>query len=113
MAKVNLNFSIGYQNIEGLHHPTLGCKLTYCLELFNDVEILSETWTECANCKSIDTIENYELIKTIEPLKTGNKGRKSGGIKFFCKSNLKTHIKKNSQTTMHGLKYRKIFLMDF
>ena len=98
MAKVNLNLSIGYQNIEGLHHPTLGCKLTHCLELFNDIEILSETWTECTNCKNIETIENYELIKTIEPLKIDNKGRKSGGIKNFSKSNLKPHIKVKKST---------------
>ena len=69
MPTVNLNLSIGYQNIEGLHHPTLGCKLTHCLELFNDIEILSETWTECLNCKNICTVDNYDLIKTIEPLK--------------------------------------------
>ena len=92
MPLVNLNLSIVYHNIDGLHHSTLGCKLTHCIELLNDIEILAETWSECSNCR-LTTIQNYELVKTIAPLKQNKKGRKSGGIHIFSKSVLKPCIK--------------------
>ena len=75
MIKINLNLSIGYHNIEGLHNNLLGCKLFGQIELFNDVEILAETWSEYNNCKNI-TVDNYDLLKIIDPLKiNGRKGR--------------------------------------
>ena len=92
MNRLNLNLSIGYQNIEGQHN-LLGCKLGGQIELFNGIEILAETWSECENCKKI-AIENYDLVKSIDPLKIqGRKGRKSGGIHIYCKSFLKPHLK--------------------
>ena len=85
------NLSIGYQNIEGQHNSLLGCKLSGQITLSNDIEILAETWSKCEECKSI-TIDNYDLLKSIDPLKNKNKkGRRSGGIQIFCKSFLKKH----------------------
>ena len=91
---INLNLSIGYQNIEGLHNSLMGCKLQDQIDLINDIEILSETWSECKKCKDV-TVENYDLIKTVEPIKKvkTKKGRKSGGIQVYCKSLLKPHLK--------------------
>ena len=91
---ININLSIGYQNIEGLHNSLMGCKLQDQIELINDIEILSETWSECNKCKNV-TVENYEILKTIDPIKKGNikKGRKSGGIQVYCKSAIKPHLK--------------------
>ncbi len=81
MDLVSLNLSIGYHNVEGLHNSTLGCKIGEYIELSNDIEFLTETWNECEECKkSTNNIEGYSLIKTIEPVKKGKKGRKSGGI---------------------------------
>ena len=82
MSLVNLNLSIGYHNIDGLHHSTLGCKLAHCIELLNDIEILSETWSECKECK-LTSILNYELIKTIDPLKKRKKGKKVWRHSYF------------------------------
>ena len=48
---ININLSIGYQNIEGLHNSLMGCKLQDQIELINDIEILSETWSECKKLK--------------------------------------------------------------
>ena len=93
MTSININLSIGYHNVEGQHNALLGCKLISHINLLNDIEILTETWSECKKCKNI-TIENYELLKVIEPLKKGSKkGRKSGGIHIYCKSHLKPHLK--------------------
>ena len=100
MNKLNLNLSIGYQNIEGQHNNLLGCKLSGQIDLFNDIEILAETWSECENCKKI-TIENYNLVKSIDPLKIqGRKGRKSGGSKFI--------VNRSSNPILKFLKYPNI-----
>ncbi len=94
MDLVNLNLTVGYQNVEGLHNSTLGCKIGEHIDLMNDIEFLSETWNECDACKkSINNIEGYTLIKSIEPLKKGKKGRKSGGILVLCKSIFTPSIK--------------------
>ena len=96
---LKLNFSIGYHNIEGLHHAILGCKLQSCVTFLNDIEILSETWTECQTCSNIVEVENYVLIQNIQPIKHGKKkGRKSGGIKIFVKSNLCRFVKSLKKT---------------
>ena len=86
---INLNLSIGYQNVDGLHSGLLGCKLDNEIELSCDIEILSETWSNCENCSKAN-IPGYVLVnKPIEPEKKGKKGRKSGGIKIYCKTFLK------------------------
>ena len=93
MTPININLLIGYHNVEGQHNALLGCKLGGHIKLLNDIEILAETWSECKKCKNI-TIENYNLLKVIDPLKIGSKkGRKSGGIHIYCKSHLKSHLK--------------------
>ena len=93
MASKSINLSISYHNIEGQHSSLLGCKLHGHINLINDIEILSETWSNCKNCKNI-TIEDYELLKIIDPLKKGsNKGRKSGGMHIYCKSHIKPYLK--------------------
>ena len=85
------NFSIGYQNIEGLHSSLFGCKLNLT-DFKCDIEILAETWTSCESCK-ICHVPDYQLIKSIEPEKRGNRGRSSGGLLIFCKERLKRKIK--------------------
>ena len=94
---LSVNLSIGHQNKEGLHHTTLGCKLGNCLTLHNDVEILSETWSECENCKSISETENHILLDSIAPIKAGKRGRKSGGIKIYVKKHLESYLKVKSK----------------
>ena len=42
----HFNLTIGYQNIEGSHSPIFGCKHEEQLNLYNDIEILSETWAQ-------------------------------------------------------------------
>ena len=69
-GQINMNLSIGHLNIEGLHHSTLGCKLDGQVDLLNDIEILSETWSKCQTCRNMQ-IQNYILLKSIEPLKKG------------------------------------------
>ena len=92
-SRLQINLSIGYQNIEGLHHATLGCKLDNCITLENDIEVLAESWTECENCDNIRELDDHFLLECIKPIKTGTKGRKSGGIKIFLKKKLKNSIK--------------------
>ena len=99
MSSININLTIGYHNIEGQHNTLLGCKLGNYIKLINDIEILAETWSVCNKCKNI-TIENYHLLKVIDPLKYGRiKGRKSGGIHIYCKSHLKPHLKITKTST--------------
>ena len=87
--------SIGYHNIEGKHSSLLGCKLYGHINLINDIEIPAETWSECKICKNIN-IENYKLLKVIEPVKKEcRKGRKSGGIHIYCKTYLKPFPENN------------------
>ena len=69
LKKVAVNLSIGYQNIEGAHSSTFECKHKNCIELFNDVEILSETWTKYTHCKKMSFMD-YILIDNILPQKT-------------------------------------------
>ena len=78
IAPSSHNFKIGYKNIQGLHSKN-ECKLDECKkELFNDIEILSETW----GCECDKYFESYDLLgeKKPEKLKGITKGRKSGGV---------------------------------
>ena len=74
MSGVSLNFSVGYHNIKGLHHSVLGCKFHDHISLLNDVEIFSETWSECDACKNFLGTAEYKLVKDIPPVKEGAKG---------------------------------------
>ena len=77
------NFKIGYKNIQGLHNKN-GCKINDCAkELFNDIEVISETW----GCNCVKMFAGYDIVAQSEPIKnTGvRKGRKSGGIIVLCK----------------------------
>ena len=92
MSLVNLNLSIGYHNVEGLHHAVLGCKIHEYITLNNDIEILAETWSECETCKNTLSVGNYKIIVNIPPVKIGRRGRKSGGIRILCKSFFEKHL---------------------
>ena len=95
------NLSIGCQNIEGQHNSLIGCKLQSYVKLVNDIEILSETWSNCKKCKDLK-IEGYNLLDLIEPIKTGTKkGRKSGGIHIYCKSFLKPFLNVVKRTKLY------------
>ena len=90
--KPNLNLSISYWNIEGLHDKIHGCKIPYLNKhLKSDIEILSETWGKCTHYNEID---NYDLIK-IDTQKDPSikKGRNSGGIIIYYKKYLSKQIK--------------------
>ena len=92
MSLVNLNLSVGYHNIEGLHHAVLGCKIHDYITFINDIEILAETWSECETCRNTLSVGDYKIISNIDPVKKGARGRKSGGIRIFCKSYFEKHI---------------------
>ena len=62
-ASANINLSIGYHNIEGSHSPTFGCKHNY-IQFYNDIEIIAETWTNCADCKNA-IIPNYIILDKV------------------------------------------------
>ena len=91
---ISFNLSIGYQNVEGLHSELLGCKIDSQIEPNCDIEIFSEIWGNCDNCRK-PNICGYELIKKVEPEKKGKKGkgRSSGGLLVYCKTFLKDYIK--------------------
>ena len=89
---VSINLSIGYQNVEGIHNSLFGCKLGTEINFSCDIEIISETWGACENCKSTK-ITGYELVKNTDPEKKGKKGRSSGGIQVYCKNFLENKIK--------------------
>ena len=75
------------------HSASHGCKLENLVKLSNDIEVLAETWSKCKKCKN--TISNYEVLKCIEASKRAGckKGRASGGMLLYGKSNLKSSIK--------------------
>ena len=84
------NFSVGFQNIEGLHGGT-GCKVNEILQgLSNDVEILVETWG--CNCDIV--FEKY-IPHHISPQKHPGvtKGRKSDGFVILFKKYLLKNYK--------------------
>ena len=90
-ASANINLSIGYHNIKGSHSPTFGCKHNY-IQFYNDIEIIAETWTNCADCKNA-IIPNYIILDKVLPKKKFGikKGRASGGITILCKQFLAPH----------------------
>ena len=96
--KTPIDLSFGYQNIEGIHSPSFGCKLPYLHSKFiHDIEILSETWGSCTHEKNLP---GYKLIEDIAPHKMSaiNKGRASGGLLIYCKDHLAKYIKKSKKT---------------
>ena len=90
---MNINiqgFSVGYQNIHGLHDNT-GCKARSLEnELKNDIEIWSEVW----GCECELEFDDY-LFESIEPQKHFGvtKGRKSGGFIILAKKHLEKNFK--------------------
>ena len=65
----SINLSIGYHNIEGSQSPTFGCKHND-IQFYNDIEILSETWSNCSNCKNA-IIPNYIIVDKVLPKNMG------------------------------------------
>ena len=89
---ISINLTIGYQNVEGLHSGLFGCKLATEINFSCDIEIISETWSSCENCKTVN-IAGYEFLKGADPEKKGKKGRSSGGIQVYCKAHFKDKLK--------------------
>ena len=84
------NFSVGYQNIHGLHDK-IGCKAGRLEnELKNDIEIWSEVW----GCECKIKFNDYDF-EIIEPQKhiSIKKGRKSRGFIIFTKQTLRNNFK--------------------
>ena len=84
------DFSVGFQNIHGLH-DNLGCKAKRLEDgLRNDIEIWCEVW----GCECELNFENY-LIEIVEPQKHMGvkKGRKSGGFIILMKKYLNKMVK--------------------
>lgn len=97
MAKSPIDFSIGYQNIDGLHCGIFNCKLPYLEEKFiHDIEILSETWDSCKHDKNIQGYRFLE-IKSQKKQKV-TKGRSSGGLLIYIKNHLFDYVKKVTVT---------------
>ncbi len=95
--KTPLDLSIGYQNIEGIHNATFGCKIPYLQnEFIHDIEVISETWGTCDHEKSIS---GYKFF-IVDPHKDKKikKGRSSGGIIVYYKERLHPHIKRLGTT---------------
>ena len=93
MNQTPIDFSIGYQNIEGLHCPTFGCKLPYIQSKFiHDIEVISEVWGSCDHSKDVP---GYKKIDEIDSNKKKGikKGRSSGGIVIYCKNHLYKYMK--------------------
>ena len=83
-------FSVGFQNIHGMHHVS-GCKLREVgNELTHDIEILGETW----GCKCELEFENY-FYESVQPQKHigVKKGRDSGGFIVLFKNYLEKNVK--------------------
>ena len=84
MYSIN-SFSVGYQNIHGLHDQ-MGCKAKRLEdELRHDVEIWSEVW----GCNCTLNFEQYDF-EIVEPQKHAwvKKGRKSGGFNILIKKDI-------------------------
>ena len=102
--KTPLDLSFGYQNIEGIHNKTFGCKLPLLHSKFiHDFEVLSETWGTCAHEKNVS---GYKLIEQIKPLKGSDirKGRASGGLLIYCREVLAKYMLRglSAAPTMRG-----------
>ena len=89
-SKNPLNFSIGFQNIEGLHSDC-ECFLPEITEnIKNDIHFLAETWT----CEHEKEILGYKSVfKNGYKTPGVNTGRSSGGLLLYIKDNLQKHVK--------------------
>ena len=89
-AKIPLDFSIGFQNIEGLHSDC-ECFLSEITEnIKNDIHFLAETWS-CDHAKEIDGYKHYfqNGFKTPGVIT----GRSSGGLLIYVKENVQKFVK--------------------
>ena len=96
--KTHLDLSFGYQNIDGIHSSSFGCKLPYIHSKFiHDIEVLSETWGTCTHEKNIS---GYKLLDHIPSHKISDvkKGRASGGLLIYCKDHLAKYVQKTKVT---------------
>ena len=90
VQKNPINFTIGFQNIEGLH-TDCECFLSEITEnIKNDIHFLAETWT-CEHDKEVTGYKNifengYKTPGIIN-------GRSSGGLLLYIKENLFNHVK--------------------
>ena len=83
------NFSISYQNIEGLH-GSLGCKAENIKKKAKaDITFFSETWS-CDHDKDIPGYTHY--FNDGYKLPHCNKGRSSGGLLLYFRNYLKDKI---------------------
>ena len=85
-----INFTIGFQNIEGLHSDC-ECFLPEITEnIKNDIHFLAETWT-CGHDKELTGYQNIfeNGFKTPGIIN----GRSSGGMLLYIKENLFKHVK--------------------
>ena len=100
MIKTPIDFSVGYQNIEGIHSRTFDCKLPYLQsKLIHDVEVLSEAWGVCNHSKDIP---GYEIIQIDSNKKSDvKKGRSSGGILIYIKKHLFKYVKEIERTPQY------------
>ena len=103
-----IDFSIGYQNIDGLHTKTFSCKLPYLQsKLIHDIEVFSEAWGGCEHSKDMP---GYEKIEVESTKKTNvKKGRSSGGILIYCKK----HLFKVKRLSTSGLKLTNLYFMHW
>ena len=78
-------FSIGFQNVQGMHDGG-GCKINEIKNnLSNDIEILSETW----GCNCDLSFESYTAHVVASQKHQGvKKGRKSGGFVILLKNHV-------------------------
>ena len=77
------HFSVGFQNIQGLHHGNT-CKMTDIMcDLTNDIEILAETW----GCKCEHDFEGY-FAEYVYPQKHmgSRKGATLEVLSFYLKT---------------------------
>ena len=96
-VKSPIDFSIAYQNIDGLHCGNFTCKLPYLEKKFiHDIEIISETWDSCKHGKDI---QGYKFIEVKAQKKNRiSKGRSSGGLLIYIKNYLSDYVKKLTVT---------------
>ena len=89
-SKNPLNFSIGFQNIEGLHSDC-ECFLPEITEnIKNDIHFLAETWS-CNHDKEISGYKSF--FKKGYKTPGVSTGRSSGGLLVYIKDNLQKHVK--------------------
>ena len=85
-----LNFSISFQNVEGLHNDGECFLSDITIDLNNDINFLAETWT-CEHDKEIKGY-NHVFEKGYKTPGVTN-GRSSGGFLIYIKENLYKNVK--------------------